>query len=255
MPLELVTIPCLSDNYVFLLHSPETGETAVVDAPETGPILAELAKRQWQLTEIWLTHHHWDHVDGALELRDSTGASITGAAADAHRLPPLNRKVSEGQTFSFAGNDVNVYDVSGHSVGHVAFYVPAANAAFTGDSLMALGCGRIFEGTADQMWASLGKLAKLPADTIICSGHEYSESNAKFALTVEPDNAALQARAQNIFEKRAKGMATVPTLLGVELDTNPFLRAGVNAVKSSVGMEDAPDAQVFAEIRRRKDQF
>lgn len=255
MPLELVTIPCLSDNYVYLLHSPETGETAVIDAPESGPILAELEKRNWQLTEIWLTHHHWDHVDGTLELRDSTGASITGATADEHRLPPLNRKVVEGEGFKFAGHDVEIFDVSGHTVGHVAYYVPDAHAAFTGDSLMALGCGRVFEGTAEQMWASLQKLAELPADTIICSGHEYSESNAKFALSVDPDNATLQSRANDIAEKRASGIATVPTVLSLELGTNPFLRAGSAALKSSVGLDTAPDVQVFAEIRRRKDNF
>lgn len=255
MPIELVTIPCLSDNYVYLLHSSETGETAVVDVPDAGPILAELESRNWQLSEIWLTHHHWDHVDGVQELRDATGASLTGATADAHRLPPLNRRVAEGDVFQFAGHEVNVIDVSGHTVGHIAFYVPFANAAFTGDSLMALGCGRVFEGTTDQMWDSLSKLARLPAETIICSGHEYSQSNANFALTIEPGNAALEERTRDIAEKRARGMPTVPTLLSLELETNPFLRADQVGIRKMLEMQDASISQVFAEIRHRKDQF
>ena len=255
MPLELVTIPCMSDNYVYLLHSPETGETAVVDVPEAGPILGELKRRNWALSEIWLTHHHWDHIDGTQELREATGASLTGAAADAHRLPPLNREVAGGEVFQFAGNDVAIFDVPGHTVGHIAFHVPGANAAFTGDSLMALGCGRVFEGTTDQMWGSLSKLAKLPGETIICSGHEYSESNAKFALTIEPNNPALLARCKDIAEKRAQGLATVPSLLSLERETNPFLRADQPDIRKLLGMENAPVPQVFAEIRGLKDSF
>ena len=255
MPLELVTIPCLSDNYVFLLHSPETGETAVVDAPESDAILAELKRRNWQLSEIWLTHHHWDHIDGAAELRDRTGARIIGAAADEHRLPPLNATVTEGETYRFAGYDVEVFDVPGHTVGHVAFYVPSAGLAFTGDSLMALGCGRLFEGTADQMWGGLCKLAALPPETIICSGHEYSESNAKFAQSIETGNDDLNKRCEDIRTKRAAGLPTVPTTLELELKTNPFLRAGQNSIKQAVNMEGADDVMVFAEIRKRKDQF
>ncbi len=255
MPLELVTIPCLSDNYVFLLHSPETGETAVVDAPESDAILSELKRRNWQLSEIWLTHHHWDHIDGAAELRDRTGARIFGAAADEHRLPPLNATVTEGETYRFAGYDVEVFDVPGHTVGHVAFYVPSAGLAFTGDSLMALGCGRLFEGTADQMWGGLCKLAALPPETIICSGHEYSESNAKFAQSIETGNDDLNKRCEDIRTKRAAGLPTVPTTLELELKTNPFLRAGQNSIKQAVNMEGADDVMVFAEIRKRKDQF
>jgi hydroxyacylglutathione hydrolase len=255
MPLEIVTIPCLEDNYAFLLHSPDTGECALIDAPEGAPILAALAQRNWQLTEIWLTHHHWDHIDAVAEIKEATGARLVGAQADAHRLPPLNTAVSEGTPFTFAGHAVQVFDVSGHTVGHIAFYVQDADAMFTADSLMALGCGRLFEGTAEQMWTSLSKLAALPGDTLVCSGHEYTAANARFALSIEKDNPDLQARAADIERARAAGQPTVPSTLALELATNPFLRANLASVKDAVGMADAPDSAVFAEVRKRKDAF
>ncbi|WP_099824544.1 hydroxyacylglutathione hydrolase [Oceaniglobus indicus] len=256
MTLELVTVPCLSDNYAFLLHESNSGATALIDIPEAAPIDAALRTRGWNLSEVWLTHHHADHVQGLSELlagRD--GVSVTGAAADAHRLPPLDRQVAEGDTFDFAGHAVHVIDVSGHTTGHIAFHVPDARAAFTADSLMALGCGRLFEGTPETMWASLSKLAALPDDTIICSGHEYTAANARFALTIEPENTALQDRAKAIDAARAKGAPTVPSTLKEELATNPFLRAGLPSVKSFLSMAGESDAAVFAEIRRRKDSF
>ena len=255
MTFELVTIPCLSDNYAFLLHAPETGETAVIDVPAAAPILAALKERNWQLTEIWLTHHHWDHIDGCADLKAATGAKVIGAEADAHRLPPLNHALKDGETYVFAGSDVHIMDVSGHTVGHIALHVPDANVVFTADSLMALGCGRLFEGSPQQMWASLSRLANLPAETIVCSGHEYTQSNANFAVTVDGDNPQLQRRVKEIAAKRARGEATVPSILSTERATNPFLRANDPAMKSSLGMETAADAAVFAEIRRRKDAF
>ena len=255
MPLELVTIACRSDNYAFLLHDSESGQTALIDAPETAPIQAALRKRGWSLREIWITHHHGDHVEGVDDLRSAHGCTVVGAAADAHRLPELDMAVSDGDTFSFAGHDVAVMDVSGHTVGHIAFYVPDASAVFTADSLMACGCGRLFEGTADQMWASLSKLAALPPDTLVCSGHEYTAANAKFAQTIEPENSALMSRVRAIAAAREKGEPTVPSSLALEIATNPFLRAKVPSVKAHLGMNGAPDAAVFAEIRRRKDAF
>lgn len=255
MPLEIVTIPCLADNYAFLVHSDETGETALVDAPEAGPILDALKEHGWHLSEIWLTHHHWDHVDGVADIGKATGAKVVGAAADAHRLPPLNAQVSAGTAYQFAGHAVNVLDVSGHTIGHIAFHIPAGAAVFTGDSLMALGCGRLFEGTPEQMWASLARLAALPGDTIVYSGHEYTQTNARFALTIESENRELQARAAEIETLRAAGHPTVPSSLAQERETNPFLRANLPGVKSALGMEDSPDVAVFAEIRRRKDSF
>ena len=255
MTLTLVTIPCREDNYAFLLHDTATGQTALADAPEAAPILAELKLRDWRLSHLLITHHHYDHVDGVEELREAFAPQVIGAEADAHRLPQLDLAVSDGDRFDFAGHEVQVMDVSGHTVGHVAFHIPAAQAVFTGDSLMALGCGRLFEGSAPQMWESLSKLAALPPETQVCSGHEYTAANAAFAVTIEPDNAALAQRQADIAEARAAGLPTVPSALSLELATNPFLRAHLPEVKSAIGMEGAADAEVFAEIRKRKDNF
>ncbi|RVT86545.1 hydroxyacylglutathione hydrolase [Rhodobacteraceae bacterium CCMM004] len=256
MAFEIVTVPCLSDNYAFLVRSDRTDETALVDVPEAGPVLAALDARGWRLTEVWLTHHHADHVQGLDAVRERwPEIAVTGAAADARRLPPLDRAVGDGDRFDFAGAAVQVLDVSGHTVGHVAYHLPAAHAVFTADSLMALGCGRLFEGTPPMMWESLQKIAGLPADTIVYSGHEYTAANARFALTIEPDNAALVARARAVEAARAAGRPTVPSSLAEELATNPFLRAGLPEVKTAISMAEAADAEVFAEIRARKDAF
>jgi hydroxyacylglutathione hydrolase len=252
---EVVTIPCLSDNYAYLLHDTATGATACIDVPEAGPIEAALNERGWRLTDILITHHHYDHVDGVGQLRSTTGAKVWGNAEDAERLPPLDHAVHPGDTVTVGGLTGTVIDVSGHTVGHVAYHFPGAGAVFTADSLMALGCGRLFEGTAPQMWASLSRLAALPPDTLVCSGHEYTQSNARFALTIEPGNAALQARASAIDAARAEGRPTVPSRLDEEFATNPFLRAGLPEVKESLAMPQNEDAEVFAEIRRRKDTF
>ncbi|NVK17024.1 MAG: hydroxyacylglutathione hydrolase [Rhodobacteraceae bacterium] len=255
MPLEIITLPCLSDNYAFLIHNPASGETALVDAPEAGAIRAALSERGWGLDWILLTHHHWDHVDGVAELRAAYSAKVIGASADAHRLPELDLAVEDGSTFTLLGEEVQVMDVSGHTVGHIAFYLPGAAAVFTADSLMALGCGRLFEGTPQQMWASLSRLAALPPQTMVYSGHEYTQANGAFAVTVDPGNPALQARVSDIAQAREKGIPTVPSSLQLELDTNPFLRAGDSAVRANLGMQDAEEAEVFAEIRKRKDNF
>lgn len=255
MAMQIVTVPCLSDNYAFLLHDSTTHATAVIDVPDETAVEAELERRGWDLTDILITHHHADHIDGVEALRATTGARVTGAAADSHRLPRLDRAVRDGEAFPVGSAEVQVIEVPGHTVGHIAFHVPQAGAVFTADSLMALGCGRLFEGTAAQMWASLSKLAALPPGTLVCSGHEYTQSNARFALTIEPGNAALLARAESVAQARAEGRPTVPSTLAEELATNPFLRAGLPGVKALVGMSGAADAEVFAEIRRRKDRF
>ncbi len=255
MPLEIITLPCLSDNYAYLIHNPASGETALVDAPEAGAIKAALSERGWGLDWILLTHHHWDHVDGVADLRDAYGARVIGAAADAHRLPPLDQAVADGERFSLLGEEVLVMDVSGHTVGHIAFYLPGAEAVFTADSLMALGCGRLFEGTPQQMWASLSRLAGLPPQTMVYSGHEYTQSNGAFAATIDADNLALQERLRDIASTRAAGRPTVPASLQLELDTNPFLRPHDPAIRAALRMEDAEDVEVFAEVRKRKDNF
>ncbi len=255
MPLEIVTIPCLSDNYAFLAHDAKTGETALVDAPEPGPILAELDARGWRLSHVLLTHHHWDHVDGLAGILEKHPAKVVGATADAHRLPPLDLQVAEGDTFTVGGETVEVIDVSGHTIGHIAFYIPESSVVFTADSLMALGCGRLFEGTGPQMWASLSKLAALPDATLVCSGHEYTQSNGKFAETIEPENPELQKRIAQIARARAAGEPTVPSLLSLEKATNPFLRATEPGIQANLGMSGADPAAVFTELRARKDRF
>ena len=255
MPLDLVTIPCLSDNYAFLLHDTDSGKTALIDVPEAAPILAALDTRGWRLDEVWITHHHDDHVQGLSAVLAQHPAHVRGAKADTHRLPPLDTAHADGDRFDFAGHDVEVIDVSGHTTGHIAFYVAAAQAAFTADSLMALGCGRLFEGTAAQMWASLSRLATLPPETLICSGHEYTASNAKFALTIDPDNPQLISRKEAIDAARAAGSPTVPSTLAAELATNPFLRPSNPDIRALLDMNEASDAEVFAEIRSRKDAF
>jgi hydroxyacylglutathione hydrolase len=255
MALELVTIPCLADNYAYLVHDPATGATAAIDVPEAAPILSALAERGWRLTDIWLTHHHADHVDGVPELRAATGARVIGAAADAHRLPPLDIALPDEGRFSFAGHAVETLPVPGHTLGHIAFHIPDAALAFTGDSLMAAGCGRLFEGTPAQMWASLSRLAALPPETRICSGHEYTTGNLRFALTLEPGNTALISRIERVAGLRREGLPSVPVPLSEERDTNPFLRAHLPALKSAIGLPDASDADTFAEIRARKDRF
>jgi hydroxyacylglutathione hydrolase len=251
----LVTIACLSDNYAFLLCDKKTGDVALIDVPEAAPIAAELRRRDWTLSQIWLTHHHPDHVQGLAELRGEFPAPVYGAATDAHRLPPLDRSLGDGDSFTFGDGQIEVTDVSGHTVGHIAFHAPGAKMAFTADSLMALGCGRLFEGTPEQMHASLAKMAAWPDETLICSGHEYTATNAKFGLTVDPDNTALQKRARQIDSDRSAGRFTVPSLLELERATNPFLRSDDAGLRAAVGMEDASDTAVFAEVRSRKDKF
>lgn len=255
MPFTLRTIPCLKDNYAYLIHDADTGATAVVDVPDAAPILDALEAEGWTLTDILLTHHHWDHIDGVPALLEATSAKVWGAQADSHRLPPLDHALGEGDRVAIGAEHGKVFDVSGHTVGHIAFHFPDSGLLFTADSLMALGCGRLFEGTPSMMWQSLSKLAALPPATIVCSGHEYTAANAKFALTIEPNNAALQDRARDIAGKRAAGDPTVPSLLSLELATNPFLRANQADVKAALNMQNSSDEEVFTTIRARKDTF
>ena len=253
MPVDLITVPCLTDNYAFLVHDAATGQTALVDAPEAAPIRAELDRRGWTLSDILITHHHDDHVQGLDPLRGD--ARVIGARADAHRLPRLDSEVAEGDTLTVCGQRVEVIDVSGHTLGHVAFHMPQAKLLFTADSLMAMGCGRLFEGTPAQMWDSLKKLRALPGDTTVCSGHEYAATNARFALSLEPDNPALISRAEAIREARENGHATVPSPLSLECRTNPFLRADDPVLAKAIDMADAQPAEIFTEIRSRRDRF
>lgn len=256
--LEIVTIPCLQDNYAFLIV--EGRGATLVDVPEAAPILAEVQKRDLWIHSVWLTHHHADHVQGldALLAAHPDGGSVDvyGSKVDAKRLPPLDYAMLDGDRFeATGGHEVQVMDVSGHTLGHIAYYMPAAGAVFTGDSLMAMGCGRLFEGTPAQMHESLTKLSALPPETLVCSGHEYTAANARFAATIEPENQALKARIEAITLARNTGQATVPSFLSDEQATNPFLRAHLQEVKDGLGMSQASDVDVFAEVRARKDRF
>lgn len=252
-PLALVTVPCLEDNYAFLVHDAATGATALVDAPEAAPIRAELDRRGWTLSDILITHHHDDHIQAVEALR--AGARVIGHAADSHRLPPLDLALRPGDALEVCGERVEVIDTPGHTVGHVSFHFPRSRLLFSADTLMALGCGRLFEGTAAQMWASLSRLRALPPATTVCSGHEYTSGNARFAVSVDPGNAALQARAEAVRQARERGEPTVPSSLAEEIATNPFLRADDPVLKSAMGMPDAPDHEVFGAIRSAKDKF
>ena len=251
--IELVVVPCLSDNYAFLVHNHDTGETALVDAPEAAPIAQALADRGWTLSDILITHHHDDHIGAVDALR--AGARVIGAAADADRLPPLDLEVGEGDQITVCGQSTQVIDVSGHTIGHIAFHMPGPAYAFTADSLMALGCGRLFEGTPAQMWQSLLKLRTLPENTMICSGHEYTETNARFAVSLDAANPDLILRVEGIQTARANGQPTVPSTLHEEMRTNPFLRADIPEFKTVLGMTEASDVDVFAAVRAKKDKF
>ncbi|MFT6772975.1 MAG: hydroxyacylglutathione hydrolase [Paracoccaceae bacterium] len=251
MALEISIIPCRTDNYGYLLHDPIDGVFAVVDAPEAAPLIAAIEAAGGKLDLILLTHHHGDHVEAVDALVARYGAQVIGARADAHRLPPLDHQLEEGDCIRVGSAEARVIDVSGHTVGHIAYHFAGSGAAFTADSLMALGCGRLFEGTAAQMWTSLSKLMDMSPDTQIYSGHDYFDANARFALSIEPDNQALAAR----IARKQGGEPVMPPTLATELATNPFLRVPLPSLKAAIGLAGADDAAVFAEIRRRKDKF
>jgi hydroxyacylglutathione hydrolase len=251
--LEIYQFPCLSDNYGFLVHDSESGETACIDTPETAPILAALEKTGWTLTQIWNTHHHYDHAGNNEEIKRITGCTITGPAGEADKIPAIDRAVDDGDTVMLGAHEAHVLNVGGHTLGHIAFHMEGH--AFVGDSLFALGCGRVFEGTMAQMWESLQKLNALPDGTQIYCAHEYTTSNAAFAVTIDPDNEALSKRVAEISSLRAANKPTVPTEIALERATNPFLRATDANVQARLNMSGAPAVDVFAEIRARKDSF
>lgn len=255
MAVEIEQFTCRSDNFGIVMRDAATGVVALVDAPEEAPILAAIARTGWTPSLLLVTHHHADHVEANLALKARFGLRIVGPRAEAAKIPGIDATVAGGDTPAFGSQTVRVIDTPGHTAGHVSYHLPDAGVAFTGDTLFALGCGRLFEAGPEVMFASLAKLAALPGATKIYCGHEYTLSNARFALSVDPENAALQARAKEIEALRAQGLPTLPTTIGEELATNPFLRAGDPAIRRHLGMEDATDEAVFAELRRRKDNF
>ena len=244
-----------SDNYGVLMHDAETGQTAAIDAGDLDSYLAALDQTGWSLSHILFTHHHGDHTEGLAQLAAQTGAKVFGPAGDQAGHQAIETKLADGDRFEFAGTPVEVIATPGHTLDMLNYYLPDQSVCFTGDTLFALGCGRVFEGTAEMMWTSLSKLMVLPADTVLYSSHEYTAANARFAVTIDPENQALAARVKAVEALRADNQPTVPSMLREELATNPFLRAADTAVRAHLGMADATDSAVFAEIRSRKDNF
>lgn len=250
--LEIHQFPCLSDNYGYLIHDPASGETAAIDTPDDAEYLKQAAAKGWKITQIWNTHWHADHAGGNEAIKAATGATIT-APAEVEKTSPIDRVVSHGDEVALGNSTAQVIDVSGHTNGHIAFYLPEAGVAFVGDTVFALGCGRMFEGQPDQFWASLQRIKALPADTTLYCAHEYTQSNAKFALHADPDNAALQTYSEEIDAARARNEPTVPMSLARELATNPFLRADDPAIQAKWG--GSTPVETFTALRAAKDNF
>lgn len=251
--LQIKQFECLSDNYGVLIHDADNELTAAIDAPDAAQVRAALAGAGWRLTHILNTHHHHDHTDGNIALKEETGCTIVGPRGG--KIPGLDVEVGEGDTFTFGAFAAKIVETPGHTLDHICYWFEGERVAFVGDTLFALGCGRVLEGSLEQMWASLQKLKKLPLDTLIYCGHEYTLANAQFALSVDPGNEALRARAAEVELLRNAGRATLPTRLDIELATNPFLRADAPGVQQAVNLPGGDPAAVFAEVRRRKDRF
>ncbi|HEY0411813.1 MAG TPA: hydroxyacylglutathione hydrolase [Allosphingosinicella sp.] len=239
--MEIVRVPALTDNYIWLVHEPASGDTMVIDPAVAEPVLAAAAARGWRIGQIWNTHWHPDHTGGNAAIKAETGCLVTAPAAEAARIPTLDRAVRQGDRVLLGSIEAEVIEVPAHTAGHIAYYLPSQDVVFVGDTLFAMGCGRLFEGTAAQMHANLRRLGNLPPETSVYCAHEYTLSNGRFAVTVEPDNEALARRMAEVEAARAAGEATVPTTIALELATNPFMRAA--------------SVEEFAERRRGKDNF
>ena len=254
MAAQIYLFPCLSDNFGVLLHDPESGATASIDAPEAAPVEAALQKTGWRLSDILVTHHHADHTAGIGELKAHHKCRVVAPRGEAQRIAHVDETVSEGDSVKVGGFSARVIETPGHTAGHISFFFPADKLAFVGDTLFSIGCGRVIEGNAEMMWNSLLKLRALPDDTQFYCGHEYTQSNIRFAKTVEPNNKALAARAEEVDRLRAAGKPTIPATIGAEKAANPFLRADDAEVAKAVGLGGSPAWKVFAEIRERKNR-
>lgn len=240
-----------SDNYGVLVHDPDSGATACVDAGDADAVLVALAQTGWTLTQLWITHHHGDHIEGLAKVKSATGCAVVGPKG----IDGVDHVLAGGDVFDFAGRDVIVIHTPGHTLDMLNFHIPAEATVFVGDTLFVMGCGRLFEGDGAMMWQSLQKLMDLPPDTVVYCAHEYTVANADFAASIDPENMELAMQMDRVRSLRARDLPTVPTDMATELATNPFLRPGDPAIRSALGMEDASDAEVFTEIRRRKDGF
>lgn len=253
MPLEVHQFPCLSDNYGFLLHDPDSEETTCIDTPDADAYLREAGRKGWQITQIWNTHWHPDHAGGNEAIKAATGCKVIAPAVEEAKITGIDRTVGQGNIVCLGDCEAQVIDVGGHTMGHIAYYLPGSGMAFVGDSVFALGCGRMFEGSAPQFWASLSRIKALPPSTMLYCAHEYTASNARFALHADPDNEDLQRYADRIMAARAADKWTVPTKLERELRTNPFLRADDPAMQARWGGGDA--VATFTALRSAKDSF
>ncbi len=252
---QIRLFPCLNDNFGALVHDPATGATASIDAPEAAPIEAALAATGWKLSDILVTHHHYDHTGGIRELKQRHGARVVAPRDETAKIPAVDEAAGDGDSVSVGTLTVQVIGTPGHTLGQINYFFPAAKLLFAGDTLFSIGCGRVIEGTPHMMWETLLKLRALPDDTALYCGHEYTAANIRFALTIEPDNAALKARAEEVKRQVAAGAPTIPSLLGEEKRANVFLRADEPAVAAAVGLAGKPAAEVFAEVRKRKNNF
>jgi hydroxyacylglutathione hydrolase len=255
MPLTVELVPCLTDNYAYLLYDPDDELCAVVDPSEPEPVRHALAARGLRLTHILNTHHHFDHTGGNIPLKEEFGAVVVGPEKDRERIPGIDIGVDESAPWAFRSHTATILEIPAHTRAHIAFSFEGEDIAFTGDTLFAMGCGRLFEGTPAMMWTSLSKLMRLPDETRIYCGHEYTLNNGRFALTLEPGNSALQSRMRDVEACRARSQPTIPSTMHLERETNPFLRPDSPEIRKNLGMENADDVSVFAEIRRRKDNF
>lgn len=255
MTIHIRQIPCLSDNYGYLVKDMTSGAVAAIDTPDTGAINAALDEEGWRLTHILNTHHHWDHTGGNLALKEKWNAQVIGPRGEADQIPGLDTPVADGDTIEFGDTSAIVRDTPGHTLGHIIYHFTDDQTAFVGDTVFALGCGRLFEGTPAQMWASIQRIAAMPPATQLYCAHEYTQANARFCLSLEPNNIALKERAVAIDNARAAGMPTVPTSVAAERATNPFFRADDPALRAALSMEDATNLEVFTTIRKKKDIF
>jgi len=253
--LEIVQIPVLTDNYIYLLHDVESGQTAVVDPTEAAPVLQVLANKNWSLDYIFNTHHHWDHVGGNLELKEKTACIILASAYDQDRIPAIDQTLNDRDILKLGEETIQIIATPGHTLGHIVYYCQRQQALFCGDTLFSLGCGRLFEGTAEQMFQSLQKIKALPDNTKIYCAHEYTQTNARFALTVDPDNETLQRYINKIEALRKQNRPTIPSSLLIEKACNPFLRTDRASIRQSLDMLDQPEINVFTRLRKLKDQF
>jgi hydroxyacylglutathione hydrolase len=253
--MEMLIVPALQDNYVYAVHDPESDAVAVIDPAEAGPVIRAVERRGWRVSAVFNTHHHDDHIAGDLQIKSRYRCPVIGPLSERARISEIDVGVEDGGHYPFGSDTVAVIGTPGHTRGHLAFHFPKAGAVFCGDTLFSLGCGRLFEGTPEQMWDSLCRLRALPPETKVCCAHEYTLANARFALSIEPGNAALRARVEQARRQRDQGQPTIPTTIALECATNPFLRADQPSVRQALHMGDAAPALVFGELRRRKDRF